>query len=124
MTLSVLLAHPLLLNFGSAPLIVKSNLPKDIIHHGYFIAGHPGGKFEEPELSGDDRGELCRVVGHHQGSGECDVLPDTPGPRPRHGAHQLDTEVRQGVNVSINLPGETSLCWSVPAWSGCGGEGC
>ena len=79
-----------------ATLIVKSNLPKDIIHHGYFIAGHPGGKFEEPELSGDDRGELGRVVGHHQGSGECDVLPDTAGARPRHGAHELGGDGERG----------------------------
>ena len=73
-------------------------LPKNVVHQGSFIAGHPGGKSEEPELSGDHRGELGGGGAHQEGGGQSDVLPHTPSPGPGHRAHQL-----QGVKCNANI---------------------
>ena len=74
---------------GSTLLSKMKSLPEDIVHQGSFIAGHPGGKSEEPELGGDHRGELGRGGAHQEGRGEGDVLPDTPSTGSGHRAHQL-----------------------------------
>ena len=70
--------------------------PEHVVHQSKFVAGHPGGESEEPELSGDDRGELGQAGGDHEGGGEGDVLPDTAGARPRHGAHELGGDGERG----------------------------
>ena len=63
--------------------------PKNVVHQGSLIAGHPGGEPQQPELSRDDCGELGGGGPHQERGGQGDVLPDTPSTSSGHRAHQL-----------------------------------